>query len=280
MFASMMGREEQVSDDLDPMSTAGYDEPAESTAGGDDSEPDVDDPTAIVADEAEEHDPDPDPDDDEDDPLAPVFGNADDGEADEGLWDESGAIRIVLQEGRLAEVFVRNRWRKRLGSASKFPKTLLRLMRFHQTSIPAGPATAEGLPEFEDLAPGIMLNRESLGRLQERLNKNRDEMERLNQLNPSEIEPDRIVGEPATGQNAGGHVKVRLDPQGNTEEIECSSTWLEKVRTEELCEAIMAAHRQAYARHQPPTVEPGAYTKLSWEAAAVQHQILQLMKRL
>ena len=195
-----------------------------------------------------------------DDLLAPV-GAGEQWTPEQGYPDSSLSVRIWVDENlRLTKVRISNRWRDRAKGtslSSMFDEAFL----FANASIGSStsPVTAPASPD----QASATLTWQSLDEILAETVRLNQEAARLDALPYAEVVPNRWVGNRVEGLSANQMVAVLLSIHGRTERIAFSEPWLRQARVAEVCEAVMEAHRSAYAQFVPPVFEPGDRQRLA-----------------
>ncbi len=219
---------------------------------------------------------------DTDDLLAPV-GDGEDWTPEQGYPDSSQSVRIWVDDARrLTKVRLSNRWRERAKGtslASMFDEAfLLASAQIGDESSALMPADLMGDSTIDD-EPVEALSWDAVAAALSRVDELRSRMAELDAKPADQIEPSRYVGAEAVGLSDNRMVEVTLDLHGATRRITFNDPWLNQSRVTEVCDAVMQAHRAAYAAYQPPTFEIGDEMKLALEAHRLSRQTLALMRQ-
>ncbi len=206
--------------------------------------------------------------------LAPI-GAGEQWTAEQGYPDSSLSVRIwVDDDKRLTKVRISNRWRDRAKGtslSSMFDEAFLLANATLASSTP---------PQFGADAPagqGAALSWDSLDAILSESAQLDQEAARLDALPPDQVVPNRWQGNQVEGLSANQMVAVLLSIHGRTERVVFSEQWLRQARVSEVCEAVMEAHRQAYARFVPPVFEAGDHQRLADRYARLQDQSMALL---
>jgi hypothetical protein len=209
-----------------------------------------------------------------DDLLAPT-GAGEEWTPDQGYPDSSLSVRIwVDDDKRLTKVRISNRWRDRARGtslSSMFDEAfLLANATLGSSTPPVGDVPDDG-------GPADALSWDSLDAILAETTRLTKEAAALDQLPPDEVIPNRWVGSPVEGHSANQMVAVRLSIHGRTEKVAFSDQWLRQARVAEVCDAVLEAHRDAYAQFVPPVFEPGDRQRLADAYARLQNQSMALL---
>ena len=210
-----------------------------------------------------------------DDLLVPT-GAGEEWTPEQGYPDSSLSVRIwVDDDKRLTKVRISNRWRDRARGTS------LSSM-FDEAFLLANASIGSPLPVMEDAdepVPSDYLSWESLDVLVAELDHVADEEAALDAVPSADVVPSRWVGQVVEGHSANQMVAVRLSIQGKVEKVTFSDAWLRQARVSEVCEAVMEAYRDGYARFVPPVYEPGDRQRLADKYRRLQNMSMALMRR-
>jgi len=209
-----------------------------------------------------------------DDLLAPS-GAGEEWTPDQGYPDSSLSVRIwVDDDKRLTKVRISNRWRDRARGTS------LSSM-FDEAFLLANATLGSSIPPFasatDDGATSDPLSWGSLDAILAETNRLAKAAAALDELPPDQVTPNRWVGSPVEAYSANQMVAVRLNLHGRTEKIAFSEQWLRQARVSEVCDAVLEAHRVAYAQFVPPVFEPGDRQRLADAYARLQRQSMALL---
>lgn len=209
-----------------------------------------------------------------DDLLVPT-GAGEEWTPDQGYPDSSLSVRIwVDDDKRLTKVRISNRWRDRARGtslSSMFDEAfLLANATLGSSTPPVGDVSDDG-------GPADALSWDSLDAILAETTRLTKEAAALDQLPPDEVIPNRWVGSPVEGHSANQMVAVRLSIHGRTEKVAFSEQWLRQARVAEVCDAVLEAHRAAYAQFVPPVFEPGDRQRLADAYARLQNQSMALL---
>ena len=209
-----------------------------------------------------------------DDLLVPT-GAGEEWTPDQGYPDSSLSVRIwVDDDKRLTKVRISNRWRDRARGtslSSMFDEAfLLANATLGSSTPPVGDVPDDG-------GPADALSWDSLDAILAETTRLTKEAAALDQLPPDEVIPNRWVGSPVEGLSANQMVAVRLSIHGRTEKVAFSEQWLRQARVAEVCDAVLEAHRAAYAQFVPPVFEPGDRQRLADAYARLQNQSMALL---
>jgi hypothetical protein len=225
----------------------------------------VDEPLAVELDEADMC---------TDDLLAPI-GAGEQWTPEQGYPDSSLSVRVWVDENlRLTKVRISNRWRDRAKGtslSSMFDEAFLLANATIGSSTP--PVTATSGPG--QVAP--TLSWQSLDEILAETVRLNQEATRLDALPSDEVVPNRWIGNRVEGLSTNQMVAVLLSIHGRTERIAFSEQWLRQARVAEVCEAVMEAHRSAYAQFVPPVFQPGDRQRLADRFGRLQEQSMALM---
>jgi hypothetical protein len=209
-----------------------------------------------------------------DDLLVPT-GAGEEWTPDQGYPDSSLSVRIwVDDDRRLTKVRISNRWRDRARGtslSSMFDEAFL------LANATLGSSTLPVAPAPEEAAPTDVLSWDSLDAILAETTRLAKEAAALDQLPPDQVTPNRWVGVPVEAYSANQMVAVRLSVQGRTEKVAFSEPWLRQARVAEVCDAVLEAHRNAYAQFVPPVFEPGDRQRLADAYARLQNQSMALL---
>jgi len=209
-----------------------------------------------------------------DDLLVPT-GAGEEWTPDQGYPDSSLSVRIwVDDDRRLTKVRISNRWRERARGtslSSMFDESFLLANAAHGSSTPPGsPVAAERVPTDA-------LSWDSLDAILAETRRLAHQAEALDQLPPDQVTPNRWVGATVEAFSTNQMVAVRLSIHGRTEKVAFAEPWLRQARVAEVCDAVLEAHRAAYARFVPPVFEPGDRQRLADAFARLQNQSMALL---
>lgn len=206
--------------------------------------------------------------------LAPI-GAGEQWTPEQGYPDSSLSVRIwVDDDKRLTKVRISNRWRDRAKGtslSSMFDEAFLLANATLASSAPPRSAASAQAGQ----APA--LSWDSLDAILAESARLDQEAARLDALPPEQVVPNRWLGSQVEGLSANQMVAVLLSIHGRTERVVFSEQWLRQARVSEVCEAVMEAHRQAYARFVPPVFEAGDHQRLADAYARLQDQSMALL---
>ena len=209
-----------------------------------------------------------------DDLLVPT-GAGEEWAPDQGYPDSSLSVRIwVDDDKRLTKVRISNRWRDRARGtslSSMFDEAFLLANATLGSSVPPGDDVREG-GDSEGA-----LSWDSLDAILAETARLDEEAALLDQRPPEQVVPNRWVGAPVEAYSANHMVGVRLSSHGRTEKVAFSEQWLRQARVAEVCDAVLEAHRAAYAQFVPPVFEPGDRQRLAERYARLQNQSMALL---
>lgn len=192
----------------------------------------------------------------------------------DGYNDSTGCVRIwVDDDRRLTKILISNRWRERSRGTS-LSSMLDEVFLMAQARIAVGSARLGG-NEPERVPP---MSWEALAELQQQSFEISEESDRLDALPPDQVEQSRWVGETVEGVSSNRMVTARLSLFGLTEQVTFDQAWLQQSRVSQLCESVMEAHRDAYARFREPVFQPGDRDKLAARSQRVQGSLMAMMK--
>ena len=129
----------------------------------------------------------------------------------------------------------------------------------------------------DDRRPAAVLSWDSLDAILEETTRLAKDGEALDQLQPEQVVPSRWVGSSVEAYSSSQMVAVRLSLHGRTEKVAFSEQWLRQARVAEVWDAVLEAHRAAYARFVPPVFEPGDRQRLADRYARLQNQAMALI---
>ena len=209
-----------------------------------------------------------------DDLLVPT-GDGEEWRPEEGYPDSSLSVRIwVDDDKRLTKVRISNRWRERARGTS------LSSM-FDEAFLLANATLGSSVPPVDDITgdgePSDALSWDSLDAILAETTRLANEAAALDQLAPDQVTPNRWVGSPIEAYSDNQMVVVRLSIHGRTEKVAFSEQWLRQARVAEVCDAVLEAHRAAYAQFVPPVFEPGDRQRLADRYARLQYQSMALL---
>jgi len=208
-----------------------------------------------------------------DDLLVPT-GAGEEWTPDQGYPDSSLSVRIwVDDDKRLSKVRISNRWRDRARGTS------LSSM-FDEAFLLANATLGSSVPPVDDVPAGESddaLSWDSLDAILAETARLDQEAALLDQQPPDQVIPNRWVGAPVEAYSANHMVTVRLSIHGRTEKVAFSEQWLRQSRVAEVCDAVLEAHRAAYAQFVPPVFEPGDCQLLADRYARLQNQSMALL---
>lgn len=198
--------------------------------------------------------------DDEFDPLAPVFYEDEDhdeepDESDGGFSDVDRVVRVWVADGRLTKVRVSPVWYRKLRNTtmeSAFGQA------FWQSNLTIAPipdeSTAPAAPdeEFADVdfskLPG--LSEDSFAAMRKAL---ADVRQRRREASERHRQQVRKPPPPTLGRSQG--VTVVLNEAGHVSEARFDPKWLDQAQAGHICNHVMLAAADAYARFVPPVDE-------------------------
>ncbi len=200
---------------------------------------------------------------------------------DQGYPDSSQSVRIWVDEDRrLAKVRISNRWRERAKGtslSSMFDEAfLLATAQLGDESTALMPADADAGSKPEPVEP---LSWDSVFDALRRADEIQAKYAELDAKPQDEVRQSRWTGSEAVGVSDNRMVQVTLDLHGMTRQVQFQETWLQQSRVSEICDAVMQAHRAAYAAHQPPTLEHGDYMVLAIEAHRASEHVMAVMRQ-
>jgi hypothetical protein len=209
-----------------------------------------------------------------DDLLVPT-GAGEEWTPDQGYPDSSLSVRIWVDDDKhLTKVRISNRWRERARGtslSSMFDEAfLLANATLGSSTPPVGPTASE-------TAPSDTLSWDSLDAILAETTRLAREAQALDKLPPDQVTPNRWVGAPVEAFSTNQMVAVRLSIHGRTEKVAFAEQWLRQARVAEVCDAVLEAHRAAYARFVPPVFEPGDRQRLADAYARLQNQSMALL---
>jgi hypothetical protein len=209
-----------------------------------------------------------------DDLLAPV-GSGEQWTPEQGYPDSSLSVRIWVDESlRLTKVRISNRWRDRAKGTS------LSSM-FDEAFLLANATIGSSTPPITDMSgpdqAGQTLSWTSLDEILAETVRLTQEAAGLDALPNDDVVPNRWIGNRVEGLSSNQMVAVLLSVHGRSERIAFSEPWLRQARVAEVCEAVMEAHRSAYAQFVPPVFEPGDRQRLADRFGRLQEHSMTLM---
>jgi len=208
-----------------------------------------------------------------DDLLVPT-GAGEEWTPGQGYPDSSLSVRIwVDDDKRLTKVRISNRWRDRARGTS------LSSM-FDEAFLLANATLGSSVPPVDDVPAGESddaLSWDSLDAILAETARLDQEAALLDQQPPDQVVPNRWVGAPVEAYSANHMVTVRLSIHGRTEKVAFSEQVLRQSRVAEVCDAVLEAHRAAYAQFVPPVFEPGDRQLLADRYARLQNQSMALL---
>jgi hypothetical protein len=209
------------------------------------------------------------------DDLLVATGDAGGWTPEQGYPDSSRSVRIWVDDNkRLAKVRISNRWRDRARGtslSSMFDEAFL----LANATLGSSALPFDGVSE--DRQPAAALSWDSLDAILAETTRLATDAEALDQLPPDQVVPSRWVGSPVEAYSSSQMVAVRLSLHGRTEKVAFSEQWLRQARVAEVCDAVLEAHRAAYARFVPPVFEPGDRQRLADRYARLQNQSMALI---
>jgi hypothetical protein len=218
--------------------------------------------------------------DDDSDLLAPdellvPTGAGEEWTPDQGYPDSSLSVRIwVDDDKRLTKVRISNRWRDRARGTS------LSSM-FDEAFLLANATVGASVPLLGDIAgdgdAAAALSWDSLDAILAESSRLAAEAAALDELPADVVVPNRWVGAPVEACSHNQMVAVRLSLHGRTEKVAFSEQWLRQARVAEVCDAVLEAHRAAYALFVPPAFERGDRQRLADAYARLQNQSMALL---
>lgn len=197
------------------------------------------------------------------------LGDADENES--GIADARRAVRVwVDDDRRLTAVLISNRWRERL-RRSTLEAAFADALSLAQGRV-AEPVSVD-LPTAADPdARGPGLTWTVLDAHRTRLESVRAEAAAM-ESDPGDIVPATLVGVEVEATSDNALVTVRLAVDASTRSVHFDEGWLAQARVGDICDAVLQAHRQAYARWQPPRTDPGSYGRIARETAALSRDL-------
>lgn len=188
------------------------------------------------------------------DPLAPViYGDApeeealDEDAADGGVSDSDGIVRVWLEEGRLAKVRVSPTWYSKLGkrSLTECFSQALRMAnanasfgRVHEREAPTfDDVDFSGLPRFSSRTFAVLQNLVA------------DAEQRWDEAIERHRARPRDGRDPVEGRSKG--VTVALNAAGLAETVSFDDKWLDSAQAGTICDHVLLAAENAYARFVP-----------------------------
>lgn len=192
----------------------------------------------------------------------------------DGYNDSTGCVRIWVDDNRrLTKILISNRWRERSRGTS-LSSMLDEVFLMAQARIAVGAQFAHE-PEPERVPP---LSWEALAELQQQSFEIAEESARLDALPPDQVQENRWEGTKVEGVSSNRMVRARLNIFGLTEQVTFDSAWLNQSRVSQVCESVMEAHRDAYARYREPVFQPGDREQLAARSDRVQASLMAMMK--
>ena len=200
---------------------------------------------------------------------------------DAGDWDPegavshpTGAVHVWFEERQVRHARVSNRWRERIKDQALETVVSDVLLRGQSPQLGWAPE----IPDLDEPFPRRSLA-DSLESFAERTLDLDDETRKLGELPDDQVSRTRHEGVEVEGMSRNRAVTVLLSIQGTTKDLVLDDEWLEKARAEEIGNAIVEAHADAYARHTPPTVVLGDHAHLAQERRQLATEILAAMAR-
>lgn len=215
---------------------------------------------------------------DEFDPSNPLLGEADPTTApvvpdvppaadDDGFSDESHSVTVWVDDAqRLTQVRVSNRWRER--SKEPLADRVQEALRRAQPPMITPPAPLM-LPRAATRAWANPLDMP----LDETVEALRQLRERRRALDGQDVEPPRWTGHVGEGRTLDQKVSVVLNRDGATDTIEIDEAWAAQARAEQIAEAIMTAHFEAYNNHDEGSYELNDYGRVAQECARLADEL-------
>lgn len=203
----------------------------------------------------------------------PDYGNGEDVEEGDGFTDETKSVTVwVDDDHRLVKVYLSNRWRER----SKEPLT----QRFMQALVPSQMRAAEPRPLPTSALPGREPGAEiPLDTVHARLQELREKRRELKNRPPGEVRRSTWTGTVGRGTSDDHNVSVVLTREEATAELTIDETWARTARAEQIADAVLQAHRAAYAAHVPGEHRLGEFGVLAAEAAALANELMPTNRR-
>lgn len=183
-----------------------------------------------------------------------------------GYPDTRRVVRIWVDDDtrRLTKVRLSPRWRERLGThrlEDAFAEAFL-LANARLGEVPALTVPEPAEPEIDPA-----LTWDDLPRIQEQVNALLEQAADLIRTPPEDIVWADFTGQQVSGTAARGNVTVILSLAGTTESVRFDRSWLAGARMNEVADAVLSAHGNAYARYVAPTFIPGDHELLADELA-------------
>lgn len=187
------------------------------------------------------------------DPLAPVvYGETPDEEvsgedaADGGVSDSDGIVRVWLEDGQLSKVRVSPTWATRLGRRT-LAECFTQALRMANANAPVV-VTEREAPSFDDVDFSHLppFDSRSFTVMQNLVAEAEERWDAAIERHRAETPP---APERVEGSSKG--VTVLLSPVGMAEAVRFDAKWLQSAQSGTICDHVMLAARNAYARYVP-----------------------------
>lgn len=187
-------------------------------------------------------------------PLAPViYGDEpveetlEEDAADGGVSDSDGIVRVWLEDGRLSKVRVSPTWYTRLGKRT-LTECFSQALRMANANASVGVVEQRQAPSFDDVDfSGLpRFNNRTFAVMQ---NLVADAEQRWDEA--IERYRSRPRTEPGTVEGRSKGVTVALNGAGLAQSVTFDEKWLDSAQAGTICDHVMAAAENAYAKHVP-----------------------------
>lgn len=186
----------------------------------------------------------------------------------QGYTDSRRIIRCWVDEQtrHIERVKLSTRWRERLGGRSLEDAVMEALFFASMRFDTHGPLEK---PEIEPAEVGPF---ETFEQLMEQYQTTMERYEELAARDAEDVQWADFQGEKAEA-SIRGRVTVRLSLAGVTEHVAFDRNWLTHASPESIADHLLAAHRVAYERYEPPTFVAGEHEQLAAELAGLAQAI-------
>lgn len=188
------------------------------------------------------------------DPLAPVvYGEtpeaevSDEDAADGGVSDSDGIVRVWLEDGQLSKVRVSPTWATRLGRRT-LSECFTQALRMANANAPVAVTTERDAPTFDDVDFSRLprFDAQTFSVMQDLIAEAEERWDAAIERNRAEPPP---APERVEGSSKG--VTVLLSPAGMAEAVRFDAKWLRSAQAGTICDHVLLAARNAYARYVP-----------------------------
>ena len=225
---------------------------------------------------------------DELDPSRPDYGTdepIDDEEQSEdqdawspaqGFCPKDGLLRIwVDDQVHLTKMRLSPNWRERAKGAT-IETLLQRAFRLAEIALSRRPNPLQFPPSLPE-AKARPLSGELLQEINNRQAEVLEQLAALDQRGGDQ--PGRWEGASVTGRALNHKCTVKVSCLGVTESVEFDDLWLKTASALQIADALVTAHKDAYAKLGEPTYVPGERERLAYHMLEIQEELEAAMRR-